>query len=308
MKILIDNQEYFFDESEAVADANSIARQFTLVDINKNQRFSKGQTVKIFDDLDILFIVADIEYIEVKGNSEESTFIYAGRNDAKFIVDAYANKTTQFSQGQDINSVLSEVATPFGISVTGSAKLPKQDIRTILIGEKISTAFIEIAQTAGKIITSDAKGNLSIEFQAVNESEDILEYGTNILHRDYINNSTELYEKYTIVSQSNYLFNQQQDVNVQGSYGSGKKEKVKVSKSTLTINECEKLAQIEYKKDIRRSISYEVKTNNVHYDLNKTFFIKDVPLEINEKMNCKTIILAQDKDEFYTKAIFEKVV
>ena len=42
--------------------------------------------------------------------------------------------------------------------------MPKQDMKTILIGNKIIDAFLEIANSVGKIITSDAIGNLLIEF------------------------------------------------------------------------------------------------------------------------------------------------
>lgn len=308
MQILINGNEVFFDESEAIADLDSVARQFTFVDVNDAQRFEIGDMVEVFDDKGILFIKAPIEYLEAPLDDEKSEFVYAGRNKAKEIVDGYASKTTQFSKGQKLNTVLSEIATPFGIKVFGDANLPKQDIKTILIGEKYIDAFLEIVQSAGKIITSDAKGNLLIEFDATGESDLIIEFGTNILSRSFINDTTQIYDKYIVVSQSNYLFNQQQDVNVQGSFGSGNREKVEVVKNTLTINECEKLAEIQQKKDIRKSLNYTVKTNNIHYDLNTKYFVKDVKLNINEKMNCKLIKLVQKENEFYTLAGFEKVV
>ena len=160
MQILVNGTETTFNEVEAVASINEVARQFTLVEISKTQNYNVGDSVEVYDDNGTLFIKAEIEYIEAHIDDNTSEFIYAGRNNAKYIVDCYASKTTQFSQGQKINTVLSEIATQFGVKVIGDAQLPQEDIKTILIGEKIIDAFLEIAQIAGKIITSDADGNL----------------------------------------------------------------------------------------------------------------------------------------------------
>lgn len=308
MQILVNGTETTFNEVEAVASINEVARQFTLVEISKTQNYNVGDSVEVYDDNGTLFIKAEIEYIEAHIDDNTSEFIYAGRNNAKYIVDCYASKTTQFSQGQKINTVLSEIATQFGVKVIGDAQLPQEDIKTILIGEKIIDAFLEIAQIAGKIITSDADGNLQIEFEAKNESETALEYGVNIVSRSFINDTTQLYDKHIIVAQSNYLVKQQQDVFANGAFGSGKFEKVKVVQNCLTTKECEKLAEIEYKKDIRKSYNYIAKVNNVKLDLNTKYYISDEQLGINEQMNCKAIKLVQKNNEKYTQATFEKVV
>lgn len=307
MQVLINGNEVSLDEVEAVADVGSIARQFTLVDVSDAQKYFIDDSVEIYDDYGNLFIKADIEYIEAQLDDEKSEFVYAGRNKVKYIVDCYAQKTTQFSQSQKVNTVLSEIATHFGVKVVGDAQLPQQDIKTILIGEKIIDAFLEIAQSAGKIITSDADANLLIEFEAQDESEDVLEFGANIVSRSFINDTTQLYDKHIIVAQSNYLVKQQQEVNTIGTFGSGNFHKVKVVKNSLTPAECEKIAQIEYKKDIRKSLSYTAKVNNVQLDLNTKYFIKDVQVAINEQMNCKTIKLVLKGDEKYTLATFERV-
>lgn len=307
MKVLVNSLEVLFDEVEAIASISGIARQFTLVDVSDKQNLFKGDIIEIYDDNDILFIKADIEYIEADGSNEESEFVYAGRNKAKYIVDCYADKTTQFSHSQKINTVLSEIATPFGIKVKGDAQMPQEDIKTILIGEKIANAFLEIAQSVGKIITSDAKGNLLIEFEAKEESETVLEYGTNIKSRKFIEDETQLFDKYTIVAQSNYLVAQQQEVFNSGTFGAGKSHKVKVVKNTLTIKECEQLAEIEYRKHIRKSTSYTAKVDDVDLSINTKYYVKDETLGINEKMNCKTIKLFKSSKEKYTLGIFERL-
>lgn len=308
MQVLVNGAETLFDEVEAIASINEVARQFTIVDISKEQKYFIGDAIEIFDDNGTLFIKAEIEYIEANLDEATSEFVYAGRNNAKYIVDCYASKTTQFSQSQKANTVLSEIATQFGVNIVSDAQLPQQDIKTILIGEKIIDAFLEIAQSAGKIITSDADGNVLIEFEAKNTSDLVLEYGTNIISRNFINDTTQLYNKHIVVAQSNYLVQQQQDVYVNGAFGSGKFEKVKVVQNCLTQKECEQLAEIEYKKDIRKSYNYIAKTNDVKIDLNTKYYIKDEQLGIDEQMNCKAIKIVLKKDAKYTQATFEKVV
>lgn len=308
MKILINGIEYKFNEVETLEDVGSVARQFTLVEKSEKQNFNIDDVVEIYDDFEKLIIKASIEYIEANLDDKTSEFVYAGRNDAKFIVDCYADKTTQFSQGQKINTVLSEIATPFGLQVVGDAQLPQQDIKTILIGDKIIDAFLEIAESAGKILTSDAQGNILIEFEAKNISDKILQFGTNIVKRKFINDTTQIYDKYTTVSQSNYLVKQQQDVFVKGEYGSGKFTKVKVVKNCLTTQECENVSQIDYKKDIRKTFKYIATINNIQLETNTQYFIKDAQLNINEQMNCKTIQHIKKEDTKETIAIFEKVL
>lgn len=308
MQVLVNGRETLFDEVEAFGDIGEVARQFTLVDVSKAQKYFKGDVVEIFDDSNTLFIKAEIEYIEASVDDETSEFIYAGRNKVKFIIDCYAEKTTQFSQSQKVNTVLSEIAKPFGVKVIGDAQLPQQDIKTILIGEKIINAFLEIADSAGKIITSDADGNLLIEFEATGESETVIEFGVNVTSRSFIDNATQSFDKYTVVAQSNYLVKQHQEVFTSGVYGSGKSNKVLVARNSLTAKECEDIAKIAYKKDKRKSLSYTAKVSNVHLELNTKYFIKDEQLGIDEQMNCKAIKLVLKKDDKYTLTTFEKVI
>lgn len=311
MKVLVNGVQVSFTEVDAIASINEVARQFTLVEVSDKENYFVGDMIEIYDDNNILFIKAPIEYVQAVQSDDTSEFIYAGRNKAKFIVDTYAYETTQFTNNQKMNTILSEIATPFGIKINGNAQMPQQDIKTIMIGDKIINAFLDIAQSAGKIITSDAIGDIYIEFEAKNESDLILEYGTNLLSRDYINNTTQLFEKYTVVAQSNYLVKQQQQVYNIGSFGNGQLQKVKVSKSALTTKECEQLAEIEYKKDVRKSLGYNAKVNDINLVLNTKYNIKDTTLGINEKMNCKAIQIfetsRENKQDKYTLGFFERV-
>jgi len=308
MQVIVNGLEVDFNEVEAIADISTIARQFTLVEVSDRQNYFKGDKVEIYDDNGILFIKAEIEYIESDISDDKSEFIYAGRNNAKYIVDCYADKTTQFTQNQKASTVLGEIATQFGLKIIGDAQLPQQEIKTIVIGEKIIDAFLEIAGSAEKIIISDAEGNLQIEFQGTEYGDSILEFGVNIDSRNLKDDTTKIWDKYTIIAQSNYLIEQNQDVFVNGSYGAGMFHKVKVVKHTLTSSECERLAEFEYKKDVRKSFTYTARLKNVYVDLNNKYLVKDEPLGIDEYLNSKTIKLVKSSSDQYTEVIFEKVV
>ena len=133
MQVLINNKNTKFDEMQVKISINEVTRQFVFVDISNTQNYKKGDKVEILDDNDVLLIKAEIEYIKATGNETTSEFAYAGRNNARFIVDCYADKTIQFSEQQKINSVLSEIASKFGLKIDGDAQLPKDEIKTILM-------------------------------------------------------------------------------------------------------------------------------------------------------------------------------
>lgn len=308
MKVLVNGIEKKFSEIETLEDIGSVARQFTLIEKSQKQNLLIDDVVEIYNDFGKLVIKGEIEYIEANLDDKTSEFVYAGRNKAKYIVDCYADKTTQFSQGQKINTVLSEIASGFGLEVIGDAEMPKQDMKTILIGNKIIDAFLEIANSVGKIITSDAIGNLLIEFEAKDKSETILEYGTNIVKRKFTNDTTKVFDKYITVAQSNYLADQSQDVFIKGVYGEGKFIKTKVLQNCLTIQECENISKIQYKKDIRKSFNYTATVNNIELDVNTQYFIRDAQLGINEQMNCKSLMNITRENTKETIAVFEKVI
>jgi len=308
MQVIINSENVMLDNIQVNMSINDVTRQFTVQDISNTQKYFKGDIVEIYDDKDVLLIKAEIEYIEAIGNDSKSEYIYAGRNNARFIVDSYADKTIQFAEKQKLNSVLSKIASDFGLKVVGDAQLPINAIKTILIGEQYGEEFVEIAQSAGQLITSDAEGNILIEFEAKNESKIVLEYGVNIRKRNFIEDTTGLYDKYTVVSQSNYLINQQQDTNIQGSYGGGKFTKVIVSEHTLTQNECEKLAEIEYKKDVRKTFDYSVAVDEQDLKINTKYFVKDLSVGINEMMNLKAINIEKSKEVSEMRAYFEKIL
>lgn len=308
MQVIINNKNVMLDNVQVTTSINDITRQFTIKDISNIQNYKKQQQVEIYDDNDILLIKAEVEYIEAVGNETTSEFIYAGRNDARFIVDCYADKTIQFTEKQKLNTVLSEVASKFGLKITGDAELPADEIKTILIGDKFGEAFLEITQSAGQIITSDAEGNLLIDFEATDESDTILEYGINIRKRNFKNDTTEMYDKYVVVSQSNYLIQQEQQVDVQGSYGDGKFIKVLVSKHTLTAKECEQIAEIEYKKDARKSFDYSIVVDEDDLKLNTKYFIRDTAVGIDEMMNLKTIEIDKSSTKDEMRCYFERIL
>ena len=112
----------------------------------------------------------------------------------------------------------------------------------------------------------------------------------------------------TIDTDMDYLIKQEQEVNVQGIYGDGKRTKVILSTHTLTEAECRKLAEIEYKKDVRKSLEYSVVIDDANLELNKKYPIKDEAIELEEEMNLKAIEITMSTSTNAVRAFFERVV
>ena len=291
MKIVVNGFDVIVKWAEVDAGIDKMTRQFTLKNTENEQSFFIGDSVEIYNDVGILMIKGEIEYLTIN----DKDYTYAGRNNAKYIVDCFADKTIQFSERQTVNSVLEEVASWFDLEVNGNAKMPVESINTILIGDKIGEALMNIAKSSGQIITSDAQGNLDIESKP-RDGEFLLEYGKNIRSRKFKSDTTNEYDRYIVVSQSNYLTSKNQDVNVQGVFGSGKFVKVMRSEDNLTIQECEKLAEVEYWKDRRRSVDYSVEMDSdIDIRLNHQYMITDSFANISKKMNVKRIVATTGK-------------
>lgn len=308
MKVLVNSKYVSIDEVSATLSIQDIARQFTFIDVSSKQNYFKGDVVEIYDDNNTLQIKAEIEYVKATGKDTKSEFVYAGRNNAKYIIDCYSDKTIQFTENQKLNTVLDEIAKGFGLKVTGDAQLPTDEIKTILIGDNIGDAFTEIVHSAGQIITSDAVGNIIIQESSDVEKDIIFKYGKNIRERIFIENTTEVYDKYVVVSQSNYLIQQSQDVNVQGVYGSGKFVKVMQSVHTLTQTECEKIAEQEYKKDSKNAFDYSIITDEKDLVLNATYTVVDEAIGLNEKMKLRTIEMVKSTKTDEVRIYMEKIL
>lgn len=291
MKIVVNGFDVKVKWAEVDASIDKMTRQFTIKNTENEQSFFIGDLVQIYNDVGILMIRADIEYLTIDDND----YVYAGRNNAKYIVDSFADKTIQFSEKQTVHSVLEEVAGWFDLKVNGKAKMPIESINTILIGDKIGEAFMKIAKSSGQVITSDAIGNLDIESKP-QDGEFSLKYGGNIRTRRFKADTTNEYDRYIVVCQSNYLIKKNQDVNVQGEFGGGKFVKVIRSEDNLTIQECEKLAENEYWKDRRRSVDYSVEMDSdIDVRLNHQYMITDSFANISKKMNVKRLVATTGK-------------
>jgi prophage tail gpP-like protein len=288
--------------AEVDVSIDKMTRQFTLKNTEYSQSFFIGDDVEIYANNGILIMKGEIEYVSIK----EKNHVYAGRNNAKYIVDCFADKTIQFSENQTVQSVLEEVASWFDLKVFGKAKMPKETIKTILIGDSLGESFMKIAKSSGQVITSDAEGNIVIE----SESQDgVIQfvYGENIRSRTFREDATNEYDRYIVVSQSNYLTSKDQDVDVQGEFGDGKFVKVIRSEDNLTIEECENLAENEYWKDRRRSIEYSVEVDNdIEIELNHEHFITDVVAGISTTMNLKGFVSTFDQRTDKLVVKFEK--
>jgi prophage tail gpP-like protein len=289
MRVVINGDDVAVGWVEVVIDADKITRSFTIANTESQQSIFTGDDVEIYNNNGLLLIEAEVEY---NGIEQEKKFIYAGRNRAKYIVDCDSDKTIQFSEKQTVQSVLTEIAGKFGLTVKGIAKMPEESAKTILIGDNLGKVFIEIAKESGQIITSDAEGNIIIEGEPEKGNIEFI-YGQNIRSRIFKIDTTKEYDRYLVISQSSYK--KTQDANIKGEYGKGDFVKVIRSKESLTIKECEELAKKQYQKDRRRSLEYTVEAdNNLDIDVNQVCKVTDLTAGIDTGLKIKKIIATMD--------------
>jgi len=304
MRVVINRVDVQLAFVEVKISIDKLTRQFTIKDVNDLPDFYLGDDVSIYDETGVLLVKGEIEYV---GIEQERTFVYAGRNAAKYVVDSFAEKTIQFVEGQNLANVLSPVAKGFGLRVHGSAIMPKDIKNTILVGDNLGKAFMNLAKYSAVILTSDAKGDIYIE-EGSPEGGAKLEYGVNIRKREYKQDTTLSYDRYVVVSQSNYIMTPKQDVNVKGSFGTGKSVKVIRANSNLTIRECNALAEREYKKDRRKSLIYKVDVDrSLGVQVNHVYSIIDKVANINYRMRAKEVVLTIDAKTDKSIATFERL-
>lgn len=305
MRVVVNGMDTPVQWAEVTVSLDDLTRQFTIRNTEKEQSVFKGDSVEMYSNSGVLLIKGDVEYI---GLGSEYEFSYAGRNNAKYIVDCFADRTIQFSESQTVQSVLNEVAGWFDLTVTGTAKMPKEAVEKILIGDELGEAFMTIAKNAGQVLTSDANGNIVIESKP-SEGDASFVYGENIRSRSFKMDTTNEYERYVVISQSNKDKGKKgaQEVDIQGRYGEGKFVKVIKSEDNLTQKECEDLAKKEFEKDRRRSIEYEVEVDSeLEVDINHEYMITDTVAGIEMFMNVREFVVTLDEDTDKMVVTFEK--
>lgn len=305
--IVVNGLEVEVDWVQVEISVNYFTRQFTFKDVSDSQAYSIGDLVNVYDDNGDLLISADIEYIGV-GNESDAMYVYAGRNKAKYISDSDSESTIQFSENQKVEDVLSEIAGAFGIAVNGTASMPSEEIKTILIGDNLGEAFLEIAKSAGKVITSDADGDLFIEDELKNSGDMAIQYGVNVRNRKYVNDTSQTYDKYVVVAQSNYMVTGRQDVDVSGEFGSGNVVKVVRAKNALNADECAALAKDLFMRGYRKSVAYiAVVDSDMKLAVNRVYQVKDAALNIDEPMNMKALVYTMSDSIDEVEATLERI-
>ena len=304
MRVVVNGVDCMVSWVEVEVSIDKLTRQFTVSNIEDEQSFYIEDEVEIYNNAGTLLIRGCIEYI---GIDEERRYIYAGRNNAKYIVDCYADKTIQFSESQTVQAVLEEIAGNFGLKIIGQAKMPKDSIKTILIGDNFGKWLMKVARSSGQVLTSDAEGNIVIEQESA-EGEEVFVYGDNIRNRTFKVDTTSEYDRYIVVCQSNYLTKQDQEVDVRGEFGSGKFVKVIRSEDNLTIKECEELAKKEYWRDRRKSIEYVVEIDStVFVNVNTKYTVSDRLAKVDSVMNVKRYVATLDGGTDRVVVTFESV-
>ena len=292
MRVVVDNKNIAFKWVSVTLSLGTIARSFTLLIADSTSSIMMGDRIQISTDSGRLLIDAVIEYISCDSNQ---SYTYAGRNKSRMIVDSFAEKTVQYSEIQDIVTVL-DTSRKFGVSIRGNARLPKDERRTILAGTNLGIEFANIAYAASSVIHSDASGDINIEGEPKYSDQQFM-LGDNIRARTFVFNQTLQYDRYIVKCQSNLLLNDSLNADISGEFGSGERVKVVVSDSNLNAQECTTLAQHLYNLDRRSSLQYEIEIDTaISVDLNHLYSVDDAPLGISRIMRANKIVVSSGID------------
>jgi hypothetical protein len=126
-----------------------------------------------------------------------------------------------------------------------------------------------------------------------------LKYGDNIRKREYREDATIIYDSYVFVSQNSYRKNGGLDVNVSGSFVSTKGKSVKVirANANLSPSDCNELADMEHKKDMRKSLLYKVEVDrSLGIQVNHAYSVIDDVANIDYRMRAKEVTLTLDSN------------
>jgi len=308
MIVVVNGEEIEFKSVVVDVNSDEIVRQFCIINNEEGPSLSKGDVVQIFNNKRVLLIEGDIEHIKMKAETSKH---YTGRNKAKYLVDCYAEKTIQFSESLTVQTVIEEVASKFGLKVTGDAKMPKETLPKIEIGEMYGDSLMDILESAGQIITSDAQGNIEIETEPEEMDLEFI-YGENIRSRDLEEDCTVEYDRCIVVAQSAYeklrlAKRSKIKAQVKGEYGKGDFVRVIKSKDALTEDECEKMAKKEWEKDHRSALKYTVEVDNEYeIDIHKAYKVIDKGAKLNEMLVIQSFSASSSESEDVLKVRFER--
>ncbi len=291
MRIIKNNEEISVEYARIESNINGLARFFTIMNQSEHPIFNINDDIEFYHNNE-LFLTATLEYINL---SNQNKFTYMGRNKARLLIDSEAPKTYQFSESQDLKTIIEELIKDFEINIEGSGFIPLKSQKTVEIGDNLGESIVLLANNSGQRITSDAYGNLIILEDPI-QSDSNLEYGENVLSRRFTLNSSKIAEKYIIISQSDPML-EGLEVNRQGFFGDGNFTKIINSPFSLNEEECQKLSEFYYNKNNRENIIYIANIDpSYDFSLNNLVNIKDSGLGLNQVMKIfsKKIIFSKN--------------
>ena len=307
MQVIVNGMLVGVDEVTITADIENLARQFSFVDVAETARYSKKSSVVIIGDTGLL-ITGMIEHIHATAGEDESTFTYSGRNYALYAVDGYVPKTHQFPKNTKLLTVLNKLLEPFPISAYGlDVKLPKDAQHKVVMGDKVADDMVEVAKKCGRILISDEFGNIKVTKVGDGFGGKPMVMGINLDGRQYVENDTTVYDKYTVIAQGSRKDGKGKS-HVQGSVGGGILEKIIRADHPMTSKECKKMAGEEMAKDLRKSFHYQVTLKTDFLQLNKLYPIVDATLGSLGVLNLKSYTYTKSGSDDSFEATFELAV
>lgn len=302
MTVVVNGRVISVQQARVYATLNELTRRFMIILTEDGYSLSLGDKVEFYS-IGIssrLLFSGTIEKINAGGEvntgaveeDDRSTaikkqVIYSGRNYASRLIKSQSSTTEQFTTGLSDFSGLSssyvfgDIMKKVGLSINGSFSLPKTFRPILRAGDSYGKFLMHMAQLSGKIVTSDAEGNVIVLDEATSYSPISFERGKNIRDCVYEENTDTLTDKYVVLSQSL----DSPDTYVKGEYGDGDTETVVIAPAFLTRDQCDKLARAEYNKAIRRSFQYSIEVDiDAPVELNSIYKVVDHEVGVDEML------------------------
>jgi len=292
MRITINNKFILYSSIEFTADNTQLARSFKITIQDNTIAYNVLDDVSIYH-MDQLALCGVIEAVEFEQDNNASVVVYYGRSNARYAIDSYVDKTYQITPKQNLAKALNTLISKYGIKAYGSYIMPTDASYIFNAGDKVGHNILKLCANVGVFITTDATGNILLN-KDYTKSDLVLEYGANIISREYIVRVDNLYDSYSVISQF-------KDRDTTAHLGNKTHKKVIYANSNLTNIECLELAKFMHLKDKLNSKLYTITTDET-LELNSSYKVIDKPLKLEAYLKVRAVhILIDVANSIYKK-------
>ncbi|MCW8930903.1 MAG: hypothetical protein OQL19_11765 [Gammaproteobacteria bacterium] len=310
IELVIDDKRVYAIEISTFESIEAAAKSFSFK-LSEGIIY-QGSKVEIFANNE-LRLSGKIELVTTIANSHSNETIYSGRSNAGDFIDSDFDKTLEFNRSLNVLKIISDIATPFGLSVSSDIEVRNfstGELPVAYAGQNIFRFCDKLCRIRSVILTSSADGNLLITKEGIDKNDTAIivtkDY-SNVFERVYTTDDTKKYNKYTVFSQNNStLDNLNNLVNTKSVLGSGVRNKTIIENNSLSVGECRSRAEFERDLDIRNASRYAFKMDGVQsFKIGQIVDVKDDFALIDSEMIVNSVKYNYNSSELYTDVVLE---